>query len=122
MAYQYLNFGTAGIVAEMFVLGMLNEFLSRKARSQFTSNFFRVVYVFYISYVLLILWKNGLANAVNFAEVSLIELWGITWSVALVRRKIATISKKGLGTGRTERPPSLFWTDKAFPERSAIDG
>jgi hypothetical protein len=98
LAYEFLNFGLVGIIGEMFALGMLNEYLGRKARSHTASNLFTVVYIYYVSYFMLDLWKSGLANAVNYVEVPLLELFVLTWLVASVRPHASAV----LGVAETQ--------------------
>jgi hypothetical protein len=77
---------------------MLNEYLGRKARSHTASNLFTVVYIYYVSYFMLDLWKSGLANAVNYVEVPLLELFVLTWLVASVRPHASAV----LGVAETQ--------------------
>jgi hypothetical protein len=113
-AYEYLNFGVIGIIGEMFMLGMLNEYLARRARSALAGNFFTVFYVYYISYYLLELWKCGLANTISYAEVVLIEALVFAWLVASVRSRAAARAEGWVPTG-VHREPEVAILGGASP-------
>jgi hypothetical protein len=85
IAEAFLNLGVYGIGWVFMLLGWFNERLATRAHSPNVTNFFTVIYIYYLCYAIPELWKAGLSAGVWYLQTPLMTLYVVSLLISSSR-------------------------------------